>query len=125
MPEQSGASSLTKTGVIALMWSGLLAGPLAWLLVLEINFALVPWACAFAVKWPLWLVTAGGLAVSAGGGALSWNAWRKAGREWPSEAGGAIPRSRFLAAGGVLISVFFFVALIAQGVTQAILGACQ
>ena len=62
-------------GVLAL-WAGLLAGPIAWLSILEIKFIIVPWACAANLKWPLYIVTLLGLAVTAGGFLLALRNWR-------------------------------------------------
>ncbi len=111
-------------GVLAL-WVGVLTGPIVWLALLEANFILVPWACAAAAKWPMYLTTIVALAAVAGGALLSLRGWRETGAEWPEESAGVIPRSRFMAAGGLLLNVFFFLAIIAHGLPTLILGACQ
>lgn len=111
-------------GVLSL-WAGVLMGPVVWLALLEVNFVLVPWACAAGANWPMYVTTFSALASVAGGAALSFRDWRDAGREWPEESEGVIPRSRFLAAGGLLLNVFFLLAIVAHALPNLILGACQ
>ena len=56
---------------------------------------------------------------------MAWSIWQRVGREYPGEAGGALPRARVLAIGGVLMSALFFLVILSQGVPEVILGACQ
>ena len=56
------------------------------------------------------------------GGVLSWRNWNRTGREWPSSEAGVVPRSRFLAAIGVLGSVLFSAMIIAQWLAIIALG---
>ncbi len=105
--------------------TGLLAGPLAWLVLFGLKFVLVPWMCTAATNWPLYILTLAGAAVAAGGCAIAWKDWRASGREWPDEEDGVVPRSRFVAALGALLSGFFVLVIVAQGITDVILGACQ
>jgi hypothetical protein len=65
----SNVANNTTTPANALgLWTGILAGPAAWLLQFEINYALVPWACATGHLFALRLVTLGGLLLAAAGG---------------------------------------------------------
>jgi hypothetical protein len=58
-------------------WAGLATGPAAWAVSTQINYAIVPWACARGVA----LLAVPGVAallvlVAVAGGVLSWRAWR-------------------------------------------------
>ena len=107
------------------LWTGILAGPVAWLLQFQIKYALVPWACASGHVFVLHLVTFGGLAIAAAGGFVAWREWQRSGREWPKTTGGPQMRSRFMAVLGLLISVLFFIVILAQGIPIFVLNPCQ
>jgi hypothetical protein len=42
----------------------------------------------------------------------------------PGEGGGAVPRSRILAIGGILLGAMSFLLILAQAIVQAMLGEC-
>ncbi len=109
----------------AALWTGVLAGPIVWLLSFEANFALAPWACTFDAKLALYIVSVIALVLAAASGLLSWRQWKELGQEWPGEGGGAVPRGRIMAIGGVLLSAMFFLVILAQSIPEIILGACQ
>src|SRR2546426_2864705 len=111
-------------GLLAL-WLGLLTAPLAWLVNLLLSYTLVLWACSTGRQYTLHLVTLAMLLVAAGGGCMAWRAWRQAGREWHDEAGGVLPRSRFMAAMGILLSSLFVLVILAQGIPSFVLSACE
>jgi hypothetical protein len=55
---QANATADLKSGVgVGELWAGVLVGPTAMLLQLEINYALVLWSCATGHTWPLHLVS--------------------------------------------------------------------
>src|SRR5438045_9269553 len=81
------------------LWTGILAGPIVWLVSFEATFALVPWACLFQAKIALYIMRILALALTAGSGALAWRQWTELRREQPGEGAGALPRSRVLALG--------------------------
>jgi len=111
-------------GLLAL-WLGLLAAPVAWLVNLLLSYSLVLWACSTGRQYTLHLVTLAMLLVAAGGGLMAWRAWQQAGSEWHNEAGGVLPRSRFMAAMGILLSGLFFLVILAQGIPSFVLSACE
>ena len=67
-----------KRGLLSL-WVGVLIGPVVWLALLELNFALVPWACAAGANWPMLATTLVALAAVAAGALLSLRGWRDTG----------------------------------------------
>src|SRR4051812_19338848 len=107
------------------LWLAVLAGPIVWMVSFGANFALVPWACTLKWKPALYAVSALAFAITAGSGYVSWNEWHRLGRELPGEAGGAIPRSRALASGGVALSAMFALVIAAQTIVEVMLGACE
>jgi len=107
------------------LWTGVLGGPIVWLLSFEANFALAPWACTFDAKLALYIVSVVALVLAAASGLLAWRQWKELGQEWPGEGDGALPRSRIMAIGGVLLSAMFFLVILAQALPEIILGACQ
>jgi hypothetical protein len=108
-----------------LLWTGVLAGPAVWLMSFEANFALAPWACIFQAKLALYVISLVALALCAASGMLAWRQWTELGREWPGGAGGALPRSRIMAIGGVLLSAMFFIVVLAQAIPEVLLEACE
>jgi hypothetical protein len=115
----------TQGGTLALLWVGLFTGPVAFLLHLQIGYALVPWACVTGHLFALYLTTLGALAITATGAFSAWRGLRRVGTKGSESAAGPTPRSRFMALTGILLSSFFFIVIIAQGIHNFILTPCQ
>ena len=109
----------------AALWAGVLAGPLAALTQLQVNYALALWACGAGREWALHLVALLALAVTVGAGLLSWRNWRRAGAGWEDDGAGVVPRSRFMAAVGVLISAHAALVVVAQWIPIFVYGPCE
>jgi hypothetical protein len=103
----------------------MLAAPIATLVQLQTNYALVLWACGAGREWALHLVALIALLISIAGGLLSWRNWRRAGAVWETEGAGVLPRSRFMALVGVLISALITLVVIAQWIPIFIYEPCQ
>src|SRR5919206_2713542 len=86
------------------LWAGLLPPPLAALLQQSVSYAFVPSLCWSGREWVLHLVALLALAVAVGAGLLSWRNFRAAGVKWEDDGGGVLPRTRLMAAVGILIS---------------------
>jgi hypothetical protein len=106
-------------------WVGLFLAPAAFFAHLQIRYVLVPWACA--VNGWVWvhLVDVLSLAITLLGVLAAWRTWQRAGREEPSEAGGAIPRTRMMGVMGVGTSLLFTLLLLAQWMTSFFFTPCQ
>ena len=115
----------SQTRGILWLWVGLLTAPLAFLLHLEVNYALVTQLCQSEHKLAMHMVTLAFLLVSAGGGLIAWSNWKALGQKWPGEAGSVMERSRFMAIVGLLISLLVIFGLIAQWIPQFIFDPCQ
>ncbi len=107
------------------LWAGLLAGPLAALLQLEANYALVLHACRTGDEFWLHVVSVVALALTVAGGLLSWRNWRSAGAEWEDEGAGVRPRSSFMAAVGIMINALLALVVVAQWIPIFVYGPCD
>jgi hypothetical protein len=109
----------------AQLWLSVLAPPLAALAQLQTNYALVLWACGRDATWPLHLVALLALLVCVGCGLLGWRNWQKAGAEWRDDGPGPLPRSRFMAVVGMLVSAHSALVVIAQWIAVFVFNPCQ
>ena len=110
---------------IRALWTGLLLAPLAFLLNLEVAYALVPVACSARARVLVHLVHLVCLILAIAGALTAWRRWRAAGETWPGEAGGPIARSGFMAGLGVLLSGLFALVIVAQWIPSFMLSPCQ
>lgn len=107
------------------LWTGILAGPVVWLLSFQANFTLAPWACDFQSKTALFAVRILALLLVAGSGLLAWREWTALGKAPPADTAGALGRTRIMALGGVLLSAMFFLVVLAQSIPEFVLRACE
>ena len=107
------------------LWAGILAGPLAALVQLQANYALVLWVCGTGRAWSLHAVSAAALLGAVGAGLLSWRNWQRAGGDWDDGGAGVLPRSRFMAAVGMLVSAHSALVVVAQWIAVFVYSACQ
>jgi hypothetical protein len=111
---------------IRALWAGLLLAPTAFLLNLEVAYAMVPTACASQNRLLVHLVHAVCLIIAATGGFFALRSWRAYGETWPGgEEGGPIARSRFMAGLGLLLSTFIVLVILAQWIPSFVLDPCQ
>jgi hypothetical protein len=110
---------------IRALWAGLLLAPAAFLLNLEVAYALVPAACSAGSRLRVHLVHLLCLLIAAAGGFTAWQAWRSSGEIWPGEEGGRLGRSRFMAGLGLLLSGLFVLVILAQWIPSFVLNPCQ
>ena len=106
------------------LWTGILAGPIAWAIDLEASYALVHWICATQRMDVLHAITLGALLITAAGFAISWRALQQATHAATTDRGERA-RAAFMALLGLASSVLFAVAIIAGAVPRWILDACQ
>ena len=97
----------------AMLWSGILAGPIAFAIDLELRYALVPWACKSGFRWVLTALSLPLLLLCAAGFFLSRPGWTQ-----PA-------RVRFMAIGGMLLSAASFLAIIAAAIPDFFFRPCD
>jgi len=114
----SGAARARKSLSAA---AGLFAGPAAWIVNTELNYALAARACASGFP-AVPIFSAVMLAFALAGGWLSWRAWRRA----PSDHGpnGGAPH-HLLAATGVLTSLLFACVILVHGAAGLVFDGCE
>jgi hypothetical protein len=80
---------------------------------LEVAYMLVPHACETGNLVPVHLAHGGALLLAWVGAFLAWREWRRWGAQWPDDAAGPAPRSRFMATLGLLVSGGFTLVILA------------
>ena len=105
------------------LWTGVLTGPVVWLINLQIQFVLAPWICALHWKPAALAITLAAALVIVAGGLLSWKQWR----QLAQETGDAHPETRppIMALAGVVLSLGFLLVVFAQAIPQFMLAGCE
>jgi hypothetical protein len=116
-----------------LQWVGFLLAPVAFFAHLQINYLLIPWACARQA--PIWphLVGAVAVVVAAAGIGAAWVTRARTHSErntrgasgHPVEEPGAIPRTRFLGDTGLGLSGLLTLILLMQFIAGFFITVCQ
>ncbi|HMC23340.1 MAG TPA: hypothetical protein VKL19_15910 [Thermoanaerobaculia bacterium] len=96
------------------LWTGILAGPIAWATNLQIKYAIVVYVCRNHAGWLMWLVTLASLLITAFGGFCAWRGWTD-----------STPRVRFMALGGLAITAMFALAIISAAIPDLFFRACD
>jgi hypothetical protein len=112
-------------GIIRALWTGVLLPPIAFLLNLEVAYALVPTACSAQTVVLVHLVHLVSLTLAVSGGVVGWRTWQRSGATWPGGAGGRLGRTQFLAGLGALTGLLFAAVIVAQWIPSFILDPCQ
>lgn len=107
------------------LWVGLLLAPIAFLIDLEVAYALVPPACSSRNALPVHLVHLACLLLALYGLSTAWRSWKLTGATWPGQQGDPLSRSRFMAAIGLLVSAMFALVIVAIWIPSFILDPCQ
>jgi hypothetical protein len=118
-------TEVPDAGPIRALWIGLLLPPTAFLLNLEVAYALVPTACASRNQLPTHVVHLVCLLLVLFAGVTAWRSWKSTGETWPGAEGGPLARSRFMAGLGWLTSLLFGLVIIAQWIPEFVLNPCQ
>lgn len=106
------------------LWTSVLSGPVLFLLNLEVNYAMVDWACNTGHAWALSVAHVVALTLTIAGTGLGVVLWRRLGSTWPDTNGGAASRARLLAAVGALGGALFAINIVAHWVPVVVIGAC-
>jgi hypothetical protein len=107
------------------LWTGILAGPIAWAFDLTVSYASVKWACHTRSTGVLILIAIASLAVVAGGAALSWTALMRTSSDVPTDGGDPRQRARFMAVLGLASCALFALQIVAGAIPPWVLDACQ
>jgi hypothetical protein len=107
------------------LWTGILAGPIAWALDLMSSYALVKPICRMQSAGMLALIPLICLVLVAGGATLSWMALRRTAHDVPLDGGRPRQRARFMAVLGLTSCGLFALQILAGAIPPSVLNACQ
>ena len=107
------------------LWTGILAGPIAWAFDLMASYAVVKWVCQTRNHGVLDLSAIVSFAIVVAAAVISWIALRHSSSEGPSDGGRPRQRARFMAILGLATSALFALQIIAGAIPPRVLDACQ
>jgi hypothetical protein len=110
---------------VALLWSALSAGPVAWTINQGVGYAAVKPACGGPGPPVLWAVAVLALALTAGG---IWRSWRTLGqlRGAASDDGaGVLERSYFMTVVALGLNTLIAILIVASLIPQFLLSPCE
>jgi len=109
---------------LILLWTSMLAGPVAFAINLQVGYALVKWACSREQTFLLPLVAVIALALTAWGGWLGWTCLVKV--RAADEQGGTIQdRSYFMAMVAIGLNAILALWILTTMFPQAVLSPCE
>jgi hypothetical protein len=125
-PTQARAlAQLATTRSTVVQWFGVLAGPLAMLVNLQVEYALVPWACTRRAELMLNVTPVVLLLVVAVAIVLAHREWRIARPRTADAERATLARARFLGLLGMGTAAFFGVVILAMWAANAFLDTCH
>ena len=111
--------------VMAYLWTGILAAPIAWALDEGIGYSLVPHACSTGHGYVLHVTSALCLLVAAVAFLIAFRMFILVPPSSTEDGGDPSSRSRFMAIAGMISSAVFFMVMIAEAIPRFILSACD
>ena len=106
------------------LWTGILAGPIAWALDLTTSYALVKWVCRWQNHVILQLITNASLVVVIAGAVISWTALSHTANDAPTDGGRPRQPARFMAIVGLTSSALFGLQILAGAIPHWMLDVC-
>ena len=113
-----------RSGLV-LLWTAMLAGPIAAGLNLQLGYALVKWACATRHTDVLIVMTVGALTTALVGAALGWWCLTKIGAAANEQGGRTTDRSYFLAVVAIGFNVLLVLLNVMWAVPAFVLSPCE
>jgi hypothetical protein len=107
------------------LWTGILAGPIAWSITHLANYALAPWSCSHQRASLLFVIPISAFVVAALGGLVASTAWRHTPADAPTDGGRPRQRARFMALLGMAVSAFFALTILAYAIPPWVLDVCD
>ncbi len=107
------------------LWTGILAGPIAWAFDLMASYASVKWVCHTQRYAVLPLITIASLVIVIAAAAISWTALMRTANDAPTDGGRPRQRARFMAVFGLASCALFALQIIAGAIPHWVLDACQ
>jgi len=121
--EAEATTELKSDANIGGLWAGVLVGPMAALIQLQVNYALVLWSCSHRSTWPLHLVSILALLATIVAVVLPYRLWQRV--RIDEDGLGPAARTKLMAVVGILISTLSALLIIAQWIAVFIYDPCQ
>jgi len=96
------------------LWTGMLAGPIAWALVFELKYALVDYVCRNRAPWLFWVFFVIGILICAYGAFAAWSGMAE-----------GSPRAKAMGLAGLALSIGFAIFIVALMVPDIFLRPCE
>ena len=97
-------------------WTGVLAGPVAWSVMLGFNYALTKWSCGHTTAYVLQLIAVAAFACAAAGAYAAWRTLMLVPEGATDDGARPMDRSRFMGVLGLGSSALFGLLLIASSI---------
>ena len=107
------------------LWTGILAGPIAWAFDLMASYAVVKWVCHTSHYAILPIITTASLAIVVGAAAIAWNALMHTSNDASTDGGQPRQRARFMAVLGLASCGLFALQILAGAIPHWVLDACR
>lgn len=107
------------------LWLGVLAGPAAWFLHLNISYSLVRLVCSSGHGWLLHLTTIATLLLAAAGLWVAWRSWNRVAQPEVTKRPAMLERTRFIALAGIGLSGFFLLVILLAWIPEFLLHPCS
>lgn len=107
------------------LWTGILLAPFAWATQLLVNYSLTTTACTYDQRWMLHGVSLAAWLTALGGALIARRAWRRLTSGSTLEGDAHAVGRRFMALGGIVLSLFFAVVIFALELPTWWIDPCQ
>ena len=124
-PRDTAEQAEHRRRAVRATWWGVVLPPSLLLSQIEVNYALVPWACRTGHTWVIHLVSLACLAGALAGTAVAWMDWTALGRGGTDVAAGTLTPARFVALGAFAFAAGLGVAILAIDLPTFVLGPCD
>jgi hypothetical protein len=98
------------------LWTGIFAGPFAFAMAFETQYAIIDWICDHKTEWIFWAITILALLICAFGAFESWRGLKLS---------DGSRRARFMGYSGLAMNAAFAAFIIAMAIPHFYLGACE
>ena len=123
MPELD--KTVRRGGAPVFIWWALVAGPLAWTFDLGLSYALTQHSCSTGHYYLLHVITVVCAGIALSGLACAWSAHTSLPPEATEQGRRPLDRTYFQVLFGLVFSLAFVVAIIAEAVPRWILSPCD
>jgi TRAP-type C4-dicarboxylate transport system permease small subunit len=125
MMGQEAPEHFNQPGGIFALWTGVLAGPVVWMLDQQIKYMFLTYLCSPAGRAWVHLISILSFLCIIAAAFLSWRNWQRAGSTLSDDKGGTFGRSRFMSLLGLLMNGLFSLLIVAQWLPGFFFNPCE